>query len=249
MSKHFTLPVLDHGFVTLRNLAGPTRRTMAVPEHDKWVEARPFDADDTDVANAARLSFEGQDQERSYEAEMKLNRYLMANHHDTPFEVVEVWLEMKLPIFVARQLVRQRTQTLNEASARYIQLPAEWYIPEVVGGKAANKKQGQEDNLSPAVQAYFKRVLNDSCARDYEHYINALADGIAPEHARMFLHVNHYTHWLAKMNLRNLMMSFLRLRYHGHAQIESQRYAKATFELLEPHLPGLMKLYKELIAS
>lgn len=99
------LKVLDHGFVKLRNLAGPTRRSNS-----------EFDASDVDVANAARLSFEGQDQERTYEAEMKLNRYLLANKHMTPFEVIVVWLEMKLPIFVARQLVRQRTQSINEAS-------------------------------------------------------------------------------------------------------------------------------------
>src|SRR3954469_21652043 len=102
----FEQKVLDHGFVRLRNLAGPTRRTIeAVADHPNseegfaagWSERRrPFDADDTDVANAARLSFEGQDQERSYDTEMKLTRYLMANHHDTPFEVIVVWLKMKL---------------------------------------------------------------------------------------------------------------------------------------------------------
>lgn len=49
------------------------------------------------------------------------------------------------------------------------------------------------------------------------------------------------------MNLRNLMISLLSLRDHSHAQIETQVYARATVELLEPHIPGLMTLYKELI--
>jgi thymidylate synthase (FAD) len=245
--------VLDHGFVVLRNIAGPTRRrdmevsTSDFHDGEKWV-SRPFDADDTDVANAARLSFEGQDKDRSYEAEMKLNRYLLAHKHMTPFEVIVVWLEMKLPIFVARQLVRQRTQTINEASARYIQLPAEWYIPEVVGGKpVGGAKQGQSDTLHPALQASFKRKLHDACASDYEDYQWALDNGVAPEHARMFLHVNHYTHWMTTMNLRNLLISFLMLRDDAHAQIESQMYARAVIELLEPHLPGLVQLYRDLI--
>jgi thymidylate synthase (FAD) len=249
------IKVLDHGFVKLRNLAGPTRRKTTVIQatnpgtlqQEVHIIDREFDADDTDVANAARLSFEGQDQDRSYEMEMKLNRYLLANSHMTPFESIVVWLEFKMPIFVARQLVRQRTQSINEASARYITLPGEWYIPEVVGGKAANKKQGQADNLSPEVQAKFKRRLYDSCSKDYEEYLEAMADGVAPEHARMFLHVNHYTHWMTTMNLRNLFMSLLALRDHSHAQIESQLYARATIELIEPHLPGLMQLYRELV--
>lgn len=243
------IKVLDHGFVKLRNIAGPTRRT-ADYDADGTAFVRAFDADDTDVANAARLSFEGQDKERTYEAEMKLNRYLLANKHMTPFEVIVVWLEMKLPIFVARQLVRQRTQSINEASARYIKLPAEWYIPEVVGGKpVGGAKQGQSDTLSQALQDRFKLELHEACRRDYATYEWALSEGVAPEHARMFLHVNHYTHWMTTQNLRNLLISFLSLRDHGHAQIESQLYARATIELLRPHIPGLMQLYDELIKA
>lgn len=77
-----TKKVLDHGFVTLRNIAGPTRRAGEV-----------FDASDVDVANSARMSFDASDMERTYEIEMKLNRYLLANKHMTPFESIEVWLE------------------------------------------------------------------------------------------------------------------------------------------------------------
>lgn len=181
-----TIKVLDHGFVTLRNLAGPTRRVFnGAVDHLRVDDAavtqvltedlRAFDADDTDVANAARLSFEQQDGNRTYEAEMKLTRYLLTNQHMTPFESIEVWLEMKLPIFVARQFVRQRTQSINEASARYITLPAEWYIPEVVGGKAANKKQGQEDNLDRETQERFKQNLQALCESSYHRYSNSSA--------------------------------------------------------------------------
>lgn len=241
-----TIKVLDHGFVTLRNLAGPTRRENHIDLSGNALEFREFDADDTDVANSARMSFEGTDQERTYEIEMKLNRYLLTNKHMTPFESIEVWLEMKLPIFVARQFVRHRTASLNEVSGRYVTLPAEWYIPEVVGGKPENKKQGQSDNLAEAEQEMFKATLYLHCENGYRAYLFAMDRGVAPEHARMFLSLNHYTHWLWKQDLRNLM-HFLALRDHSHAQIEAQKYAQAIFKLLEPHIPGLMGLYKELM--
>lgn len=246
----FTKKVLDHGFVTLRNLAGPTRRILKNKEiinTDGMYYANDFvnfDADDTDVANSARMSFNGTDVERSYEVEMKLNRYLMVNCHMTPFESIEVWLEMKLPIFVARQFVRHRTAALNEVSGRYVTLPAEWYIPEVVGGKPLNKKQGQSDTLSEIEQEQFRVALDRHCSRGYVAYTGAIDSGVAPEHARMFLSLNHYTHWLMKMNLRNLF-HFLSLRKHAHAQIEAQQYALAIIELLEPHIPGLMALFNE----
>jgi len=226
--------VLDYGFVLLRNIAGPTRR--------KWQE---FDAHDVDVANSARMSFGAQDQERSYEIEMKLNRYLLENRHMTPFESIEVWVEMKLPIFVARQFVRHRTATLNEISGRYVTLPQEWYIPNIVGGAPIDKKQGQSDTLDEGVQDRFKLRLNMTCRSDYELYLKFIELGVAHEHARLFLHLNHYTHWLWKQDLRNLM-HFLSLRIDSHAQVEAQAYGNAIMQLIEPTVPGIVALFKEI---
>jgi thymidylate synthase (FAD) len=237
---------LDHGFVKLRNLAGPTRRQTipGLENEEGWL--RKFDADDTDVANSARMSFDGMDQDRTYTKEMDLNRYLLKNHHGTPFEAIQVWIEIKLPMFVARQFHRHRTQAINEVSGRYVTLPAEWYIPEAVGAAAKDKKQGQAAGLDLDVQEAFKYELQKACSESYETYKRFIAAGVAPEHARMFLHANHYTHYMFSMNLRNLM-HFLSLRDHSHAQIEAQVYAQAITQLLEPHLPGLMGLYRELV--
>lgn len=239
------IKVLDHGFVLLRNLAGPTRRTANfIGSEEKCGTERPFDADDTDPANAARMSFDGIDVNRLPEADHKLSRYLMKNRHTSPFEMISVWLEMKLPIFVARQFVRHRTVRLNEVSGRYVTLPAEWYIPITVGGKAAHAKQGQEDNLDLQTQFDFKRTLEIHCQAGYDHYLQAIKQGVAPEHARMLLSLNHYTHWLWNQDLHNLM-HFLSLRSHSHAQVEAQAYANAIIALLRQHLPISMSLYDE----
>jgi thymidylate synthase (FAD) len=242
-----TVKVLDHGFVTLRNIAGPTRRPhngfgYDMEEREFGLLARPFDADDRDPAQAARMSFDQMNEDRTAEQDHKLADYLMRNWHTSPFEMVDVWLEMKLPIFVARQFVRHRTTSINEVSGRYVTLPAEWYIPEVVGGKAANKKQGQEDNLDQSTQDGFRYILHQHCKSGYEHYLDAIKDGVAPEHARMLLSLNHYTHWLWKQDLHNLL-NFLRLRDHSHAQIEAQKYAQAIDTLLRAQLPKTMELY------
>lgn len=240
MTEH-TIAVLDHGFVTLRNLAGPTRRSVLTLNNRV---IREFDADDTDPANAARMSFDNIDMFRPEEADHKLSRYLMKNRHTSPFEMVQVWLEMKLPIFVARQFVRHRTVRLNEVSGRYVTLPAEWYIPEVVGGKATHAKQGQEDNLDWLHQQSFKTTLKLHCEDGYSSYLEAIESGVAPEHARMLLSLNHYTHWLWNQDLHN-MMHFLSLRDHSHAQVEAQAYARAITELLRRQLPICMGLYDE----
>lgn len=235
------ISVLDHGHVALRNLAGPTRRLFR--EVGVGIIQRDFDADDIDPANSARMSFDQMDSGRTRDEDLKLCDYLMANWHSTPFEMIECWFDMKLPIFVARQFVRHRTVSINEVSGRYITLPEEWYIPEIVGGKAkGGAKQGQSDNLDPALQAVFKSKLNARCRSSYADYIWAINQGVAPEHARMNLHLNHYTHWLWKQDLHNVM-HFLRLRDHFHAQIEAQKYAQAVDSLLREQLPESMGLY------
>lgn len=251
MSAH-RIAVLDHGFVELRNLSGPTRRSYdAIGENS--VELRQFDADDVDPANAARMSFnmtdvdvftrkDGTTRPRTRQDDLDLCDYLMKNWHNSPFEMIVVWLEMKLPIFVARQFVRHRTVSINEVSGRYVKLPAEWYIPEFVGGKPVNAKQGQTDNLPNEIQRDFKFMLDTNCRNSYQAYEWALEQGVAAEHARMHLHLNHYTHWLWKQDLHNLM-HFLRLRDHSHAQVEAQLFAKAIDVLLRAQLPNTMSLY------
>ena len=190
------------------------------------------------------MSFDNMDVDRTREDDMRLCKYLMRHWHTSPFEMIEVWLEMKMPIFVARQFVRHRTASINEVSGRYITLPEEWYIPDVVGGKAKSNKQGQEDNLDDAVQGAFKLDLHIQCSSSYAKYLRWLSEGVAPEHARMFLHLNHYTHWLWKQDLHN-MMHFLALRRGEHAQIEARAYANAVYELLKAQLPETMKLFDE----
>lgn len=223
--------VLDHGFVTLRNVAGPTRRPNS-----------SFDASSVDPANSARMSFNQTDSKRTLHDELKLLKYLITNHHWTPVEMIEVWLEMKMPIFVARQFVRHRTACINEVSGRYVTLPAEWYIPEVVGGKpVGGAKQGQSDTLPLDIQEAFREELNDACQESYDRYIYWMHLGVAPEHARMRLHLNHYTHWLWKQDLRNVL-GFLALRLDSHAQIEAQVYALEICDLLRLVLPDLMAI-------
>ncbi len=230
--------VLDYGEVKLLNLAGPVRR----PEEE-------FDADDRDPAITARISFDNMSEERLAEEDHKLVRYLMRNAHWTPIEMIEVWFEMRLPIFVARQFVRHRTATLNEVSARYTQLPGEWYIPlaESVGLKSKSNKQGRDmvawDSLSAADQLKVERFLTDLDMHNevgYDLYERHLEAGIAPELARCFLQMNHYTHWVWKQDLRN-MLGFLRLRLDSHAQFEAREYAQAIHSLLSAKLPETMK--------
>jgi thymidylate synthase (FAD) len=223
------MKVLDHGFVELRNVAC----------QDPGMDL------DRSAANAARMSFDTSGT-RMAEEDHKLARYLMRNKHNTPFEMVETWWEVKMPIFVARQFVRHRTASINEVSARYVRLPAEWYIPapENVNLAPERAKQGRGELADPTLVRDFREDLYITCLRAYEKYLAYLDRGIAPELARTFLHLNHYTHWLWKIDFHNLM-NFMSLRDHSHAQWEAQQYGKAKVALIRERMPETMKLYNE----
>jgi thymidylate synthase (FAD) len=247
------IDVLDHGYVKLLNLAGPERRVWGSEQVFDGVESegpygvraeRPFD--DTDPANVARMSFGQKDSGRARDLDLKLARYLMQNRHSTPFEFIQVYLEMKLPIFVARQFVRHRTVSISEVSARYTKMPGEWYVPEAeqVGAKAVSNKQGRGEMLPPGVVGAYQNALHRLCAESYSKYEYFLGEGMAPEVARLFLHVNHYTAWIWSQDLHSTM-HFLSLRLHSHAQWEARQYAEAVYNLLYQHLPESMNLFNE----
>jgi thymidylate synthase (FAD) len=175
----------------------------------------------------------------------------MRNYHNTPIEMIECWFEMKLPIFLARQFVRHRTSCINEVSGRYVQLPAEWYIPAIedVVIQSADKKQGgrpinMDDPQEVAWAQAYRARLQSNCERCYKSYQQSINDHIAMEQARLDLHVNHYTHWLWKQDLHNLL-HFINLRDHAHAQGEAQLYARAITKLLANHLPSIIRMNEE----
>lgn len=248
--------VLDHGMVRLRNLAGPTRRTFvdgSTNNHGAFQD-RPFDADDRDPAQAARISFEDGDfgdrqRDHTYAEDMRLAEYLLTNEHSSPLEMIQVWVEVKVPIFVDRQLVRYRTWRRNESSARYIVLPETWYIPEAADYvfRAKDKKQGgvpidMADTARVRLAMEDVADLRETCSASWAAYQRSLARGVAPEQARIRLHLNHYVHWLGNVDLHN-MFHMLRQRTHSHAQSETRKYGLAIIDLLRPHLPGLMDLF------
>ncbi len=99
--------VLDHGFVRVIDYMG----------------------DDSAIVQAARVSYGAGT--RHVRKDRALIRYLLRHRHTTPFEMCELKLHIKAPIFVARQWLRHRTASVNEYSARYSKLDREFYVPDV----------------------------------------------------------------------------------------------------------------------
>jgi thymidylate synthase (FAD) len=225
------IPILDHGLIRVVDYMG----------------------DDAAIVQAARVSYgAGTKQARD---DAGLIRYLMRHWHSTPFEMCEIKLHVKLPIFVARQWIRHRTANVNEYSARYSILDREFYIPapEHLAAQAVNNRQGRGDVLQGAEANEVLEMLRRDSGRAFDSYAHMLNEGedrdpdrrgLARELARMNLPANTYTQWYWKVDLHNLF-HFLRLRADPHAQYEIRVYADAICELVKAWVPQAYSAFED----
>ncbi|XDA97610.1 FAD-dependent thymidylate synthase [Sulfitobacter sp. LCG007] len=219
-------PVLDHGFVRVIDYMG----------------------DDAAICQAARVSY-GKGT-KSVSNDEGLIRYLMRHWHSTPFEMCELKLHVKLPVFVARQWIRHRTANVNEYSARYSILDREFYIPapEQLAAQSVVNNQGRGAALEGAEAARVLEILKADSNRAYDHYEEMISqdgqDGLARELARMNLPANIYTQWYWKVDLHNLF-HFLRLRADAHAQYEIRVYADAICEMVADWVPAAYRAFED----
>lgn len=215
------LAVLDHGFVRLVDSMGG----------------------DLSIVRAARVSYDaawraGEDQG----SDARLINYLWKNAHTSPFEAVSFTFEVKAPIFVFRQWHRHRTWSYNELSARYRELPEEFYLPDpaLIGEQSASNKQmrlvGELDAEDLMLREQQINAVRLCCEEAFTLYRELLSKGWPRELARSVLPVNTYSHMFASVDLLNLL-KFLTLRCHEHAQHEIRVYAEAMRELAREVVP------------
>ncbi|MBI5165631.1 MAG: FAD-dependent thymidylate synthase [Magnetospirillum sp.] len=228
MEAHLNVyhPLLDHGFIAVKDYMG----------------------DDLSVLQMARMSYgkgtKGTSNDRA------LLRYLLRHLHTSPFEGCVIKLHVKLPIFVMRQWVRHRTASLNEVSARYSILPDEFYLPDpsLLAVQSTDSKQGRGETLAPDRAAEVLRLMTEDARHNFATYhrllnaddegrtVDAAADGLARELARIGLPLSTYTQMYWQTNLHNLM-HFLRLRADPHAQWEIRVYAEKILEIMKDWVP------------
>lgn len=216
------IQVLDQGYVELLDVMGS----------------------DQAIVDAARLSVSGKGVKLTSSDEA-LIRYLYRHQHMTPFEMCEVKWAAKMPIFVARQMVRHRSFSINELSARYSELPDEYWQPqpEDLRKQSTTNKQGGEEPMGPEAVELSNR-MNGVCSLAFEQYHSCLDAHMTREQARAVLPVATYTEWVWKSNLRNLL-HFLNLRLDKHAQREIRVYAEAMADVIADKFPITWKAFKD----
>ncbi|NEN87988.1 MAG: FAD-dependent thymidylate synthase [Okeania sp. SIO3H1] len=202
---------------------------------------------DLSIVRSARVSYDaewrtGEDAGK----DAKLINYLLKNRHTSPFEQVKFTFEVKAPIFIFRQWHRHRTWSYNEVSARYSQLPEEFYVPELeqITTQHSSNKQMRTDEQNEHAQEMQNAIFRQ-CTEAFDTYKKLIEDGYPRELARSVLPVGTYSHMFASVDLHNLF-HFLMLRLHPHAQYEIRVFAEAMLKLIEPIVPVAVEAFNKI---
>ena len=253
MTAH-RIEVLDHGYVELIECWGHGRG--GDHENDYPVINDDFEVG---IIEAARQSTQGSF--RGWEEDKKLlnTLYHHQDNQSTPFEAAGMTIEVQAPIFVFREWHRHRTQSYNEASARYSPLPDLYYVPWVdnVTERIAKGRQGKnkqelshgitKDNPHLIAEQWLAE-LNEFYSAAERLYQSGLGRGIPKELARLVMPVGHYSKMRASANLRN-WLAFLKLRTDSKAQWEIQQFAYAVSRLVQEIFPHTHQLFLDSITE
>lgn len=223
--KNLNIPCLDHGFIRVVDTMG----------------------NDSSVVQAARVSYG--DGTTTKHDDRGLIRYLMRHWHSTPFEMCEIKLHMKMPIFVARQWIRYRTANVNEYSGRYSVMSDEFYLPDIgrFSLQSTSNKQGSGETMDEDIARVLQEEMRGDQRRVYNNYMDYVEkDGLnlSRELARINLPVSNYTEWYWKIDLHNLL-HVLNQRADTHAQYETRVYAEAIERVIAGWCPEVYEAYLE----
>lgn len=213
------------------------------PQHVKvlggqgWIGLVDQMGTETSIVNAARVSF-GKMRSEMDEKDVKLLKYLVSNHHNTPLEHVVFTFLVHCPLFVRSQWHRHRTWSYNEISRRYTEIDLEFYVPPEIHAQADSDRQASVVAPEEMDQVALRTAIDAANQATLKAYEELLAAGVCREQARGVLSQNLMTTFWATVDLSNLI-KFLELRDSPHAQWEIRQYAAAIKTLLKPSLPNV----------
>jgi len=223
-------PVLDKGYVSLFDSFGS----------------------DLSVVNAARVSFDKR--KKVFEDDdARLLRFLLREHHTSPFRHAGISLEIYAPLFVARQWSKYAVASAhvddqngwNETSRRYVTEEPEFHLPDEWRSAPENLKQGSGSPIDAAEGKGWSRELTALYRRGEELYREAMLAGIAPEQARLFLPAyGMYVRWVWTTSLQGVL-HFLTQRLDYTSQYEIQLYAQAVAGFVEDQFPVTYQIWRE----
>jgi len=165
----------------------------------------------------------------------KLIRYLIKHKHWSPFEMVNMCVEIITTRDIAQQIIRHRSFSFQEFSQRY----AKTDRPDLFNLRYQDKSNRQ--NSIDGVPAHVQRKLQEKICNVYKDsyllYEEMLEQGIAKECARKILPINTPTKLYMNGNARS-WIHYIDLRSGNGTQEEHRKIAEDCRRLFRGCFPA-----------
>jgi len=165
----------------------------------------------------------------------RLIKYLIKHKHWSPFEMVNMCVQIETTRSVAAQILRHRSFSFQEFSQRYAQVVKPAAIPQLRRQDTKNR-QNSIDNLDPITVKDFNVKINSLFDLSESLYKEMLQAGVAKECARDILPLSTPTTLYMNGTLRS-WLHYTDLRCANGTQYEHKLIADQCKDIIEQQFP------------
>jgi thymidylate synthase (FAD) len=185
------------------------------------------------IAYMARVSNPNNQDNPSYTG---LIRYLIKHKHWSPFEMVNMCVEIETTRSVAAQILRHRSFSFQEFSQRYSKTQKSKVID--IRRQDTKNRQNSIDDIDQFTKQDFQIKQQQLADLSFKLYEEMLAAGVAKECARDVLPLSTPTKLYMNGTLRS-WLHYCDLRCSNGTQLEHKQVADSVRSLINQHFPAV----------
>lgn len=170
------------------------------------------------------------------ESSRKLISYLIKNKHWSPFEMVDMTVEIVTSRGIAQQILRHRSFSFQEFSQRYAEVTE--MEPIQLRMQAEKNRQSSTGELPPELKNHFERRITNSINQSNDLYNEMIKNGVAKECARFVLPITTQTKIYMKGSVRS-WIHYLQIRCDQHTQLEHRQIASDILKIFSENFPNI----------
>lgn len=186
------------------------------------------------------------------ESSDKLINYLIKNKHWSPFEMVDMTVEIQTSRGIAQQILRHRSFSFQEFSQRYAEVTE---MEEIQLRKAgATNRQSSLEVFDPIINnpnypigegniGKASEIIKEHLVVCQGLYRDLLEAGVAKECARFILPLTTSTTIYMKGSIRS-WIHYLQIRTEEHTQLEHREIALEIEAIFRTKFPNIYKALK-----
>ena len=168
----------------------------------------------------------------------KLIKYLISNHHWSPFEMVSICLEINTTRDIARQILRHKSFSFQEFSQRYAIADLGFEIRDARLQDPKNRQNSFETSNDELKNEWVK-IQNEIKEKTSNAYQWAISNGIAKEQARVILPEGNTLSRLYVNGTLRSWIHYIQLRSRNGTQKEHQIIAIECANVIKQIFPSI----------